>query len=447
MTVPRRFLMPMWEGGGTLPPELGVARRLIARGHAVHVLGDPTVSDQAVAAGCSFSPWRRAPHRTSLDPAQDPIKDWETSNPLAMISRVRDRFIAGPAAAFAADTADAIATVRPDAVVPDFLLFGSIIAAQSAELPVAPLVPQIWALPTKGAPAFGAGFPLAEGILGRTRDSLMQRLVNRLFDRAVPTLDAVRRANDLPPLRSFYDQVLDTDAILVLSSPTFDFASPFVPANVSYVGPILDDPSWAEPWQQPWPASNHDPLVLVGFSSTFQDQVPLLRKIVDALSTMPVRAVVTIGQMVDAAQVAGTANVAVVASAPHGPILREAALTITHGGHGTVMKSLAAGVPMVCIPMGRDQNDNAARLVHHGAGVRLSTRAAAARIAGAVDEVLTRPQYRTAARRLAASIADESAHGDVPGRLEALVANPRPGRVPPTDHSASVTTTAQSAYG
>jgi MGT family glycosyltransferase len=249
----------------------------------------------------------------------------------------------------------------------------------------------------------------------------MQRIVNRLFDAALPTLDAARRANGLAPLRSFYDQVLDTDEILVLSSPTFDFASPFVPANVTYVGPILDDPSWAEPWQQPWPESNQDPLILVGFSSTFQDQVPLLRRVVAALSAMPVRAVVTAGQMIDASELRATDNVAVVRSAPHEAILRQASLTVTHAGHGTVMKSLAAGVPMVCIPMGRDQNDNAARVVHQGAGVRLSTRASTTRIARAVHDVLAAPRYRTAAQRVAAAMSDEGAAIDPTARIEAQV--------------------------
>src|SRR5262245_31050324 len=101
----------MWDGGGTVPPELGVARRLIARGHQVHVLADPTIAAQAEAAGCTFSPWRRAPHRTSHAVDQDLLRDWETKNPLVMLQRVRDRFLAGPAAAFAADTADTIAAV------------------------------------------------------------------------------------------------------------------------------------------------------------------------------------------------------------------------------------------------------------------------------------------------------------------------------------------------
>jgi hypothetical protein len=55
-------------------------------------------------------------------------------------------------------------------------------------------------------------------------------------------------------------------------------------------------------------------------------------------------------------------------SAPHGEILRQASLLITHCGHGTTLKALAAGVPMVCMPMGRDQNDTAARVVHASAG-------------------------------------------------------------------------------
>ena len=250
-STPQRYLLPMWEGGGTVAPALGVARRLIARGHSVHVLGDPTIRDQAEHAGCAFTPWTSAPHRTSLDPAQDLLEDWTTSNPLAMLARVRDRFVAGPAEAFAADTAAAIDDVRPDVVVPDYLLFGAVIAAQAADVPVVPIVPNIWTLPSPGVPALGPGFPLAKGRPGRWRDAALRSTVNALFDRGLPPLNAARTARGLPPLRSFYDQVLDTERILVLTSPGFDFASPAVPANVSYTGPILDEPAWAEAWTGP----------------------------------------------------------------------------------------------------------------------------------------------------------------------------------------------------
>ena len=356
-----RYLMPMWEGGGNIPPEIGVARRLIARGHQVRVLADPTIKSAAEAAGCSFSPWRRGPHRTSLDPSEDLIKDWETNNPLVMLRRARDRFIAGPAADFAADTSETINAFQPDAVVPDAFLFGSIIAAQGASLPVALLVPNIWMMPSHGTPPIGPGSAPAKTALGRSRDAAMLAIVNRLFRAGLPPVNAARSKYELPPLSSFYDQALVAERILVLTSPTFDYASTSVPANVRYVGPILDDPDWAQTWTSPWVEGDRRPLVLVGFSSTYQNQGPLLRQVVEALATLPVRAVVTVGQMLEAAEVTSTDNVLVVGSAPHRQILAEASLAVSHCGHGTTMKCLAAGVPMVCIPMGRDQNDTAAR--------------------------------------------------------------------------------------
>jgi MGT family glycosyltransferase len=415
-----RFLFAMWEGGGNVPPELGVARRLVARGHEVHVLGDPTIGPSATGAGCTFSPWRLAPHRTALDRAQDPIKDWETKNPLVMLSRARDQFIAGPAAAFAADTSAAIAAFRPNVVVADAFLFGSIIAAQAASLPIALLLPNIWMLPTPGTPAIGPGFALATTVLGRTRDAALLAVVNRVLSKGLPAINAARHENGLVPLDSFYDQALDADRILVLTSPAFDYAARSVPSNVGYVGPILDDPDWTEPWASPWPDTDTRPLVLVGFSSTYQNQGPVLRRVVEALSGLPVRGVLTVGQMLDPSEVAPSGNVVVVSSASHTQLLSTAALVVTHCGHGTVMKALAAGVPMVCIPMGRDQNDTAARLVHHGVGVRLSPRASASRIATAVQQVLDDDRYRVGAARLAAAIADGRGTSDVVAELEAL---------------------------
>ena len=77
---------------------------------------------------------------------------------------------------------------------------------------------------------------------------------------------------------------------------------------------------------------------------------------------------------------------------------------ITHCGHGTTMKALAAGVPMVCVPMGRDQNDTAARVTFHGAGVRLSPKASVDAIRKAVVKVLERDAFRQNAARLSATI-------------------------------------------
>ena len=96
-------------------------------------------------------------------------------------------------------------------------------------------------------------------------------------------------------------------------------------------------------------------------------------------------------------------------AAPHSRILPEASAVITHAGHGTVLKSLAAGVPLICIPMGRDQNDNTVRVLRLGAGIRLKQRSTPGQIAAAVSEILHNPQYAAAARRFAQVLTHEAA--------------------------------------
>ena len=260
----------------------------------------------------------------------------------------------------------------------------------------------------------------ARTILGKTRDAVVRWLVTSIFNKALPALNETRRGLGLEPLTSFFDQALEADAFFVLTSAAFDFASPFVPSHVRYVGPILDDPQWAEPWTPPWSPENRDPLVLVGFSSTFQDQGPVLRNVVKALAGLPVRALVTLGEMLPDGEVQSTGSVVVVRSAPHREVLSRASVVVTHCGHGTTMKALAAGVPMVCMPMGRDQDDTAARVVHAGAGVRIKPKASAETIAHAVASVLKDDRFRSNARRLRDAIAGELGRVDVAAALERI---------------------------
>jgi UDP:flavonoid glycosyltransferase YjiC (YdhE family) len=80
-------------------------------------------------------------------------------------------------------------------------------------------------------------------------------------------------------------------------------------------------------------------------------------------------------------------------------------------------------VPLVCIPMGRDQDDTAARVVHHGAGVRLTPRASTDQIRAAIGKVLTHGEYRIAAERLADAIAAERETSTLVAELESLATN------------------------
>ena len=195
-----------------------------------------------------------------------------------------------------------------------------------------------------------------------------------------------------------------------MTSPSFDPPPEPVPANVRYVGPVTDDPPWVEPWTPPWPIETR-PFVLVAMSSTYQAHDALLRRVVAALKDQPVYTLVTLGPGLRIDEVPGTSNVAVASSAPHADLLPRAAAVVTHAGHGSTLKAFAAGVPMVCLPHGRDQNDNTARVVAAGAGVRLSRRASVEAIRAAVQTVLREPSYQANADRFARAFPAEAGDG------------------------------------
>src|SRR5436305_4493531 len=208
--------------------------------------------------------------------------------------------------------------------------------------------------------------------------------------------------------------------VLVMTSPSFDFPTSALPANVRYVGPQLDDPDWAGVGD--WRPAGADPLVLVAMSSVFQAQAEVLRRIAAALGRLPVRAVLTTGPAIAPSEVPAPANVRVLRAAPHCQVLSEAALMVTHAGHGSVLKALAAGVPLVCLPLGRDQKDNTTRVLRLDAGIRVSKHARPAGIAAAIRQVLAHPAYAHAAHRFAATLAAESAaHPDATHEAEAVL--------------------------
>jgi MGT family glycosyltransferase len=416
-----RYLFTTWDGGGTVAPELALAKRLLGRGHEVRVLSDPTIEDEARRAGCAFSPWTTAPHRTSRGREHDVVRDYETKNPMQMIARYVEDFLGAPARRWIADTCSVIDRHPVDAIVTDFGVPSPLIAAEARGLASALVLPNIWIYPTPGIPPMGPGFMPAAGPFGRMRDAVFRALTHRAFAKALPHFNAARADLGLEPVASAHTQMMKADRILVLTSPKFDFTSPAMPPQVRYAGPELDDPGWAESWRSPWRDDDPRPLVAVGLSSTFQDQVQTLRKIVEALAGMDVRAVVTLGIAVRPDEVPGKENVSVVPSAPHRDLFARASAVITHCGHGTMMKALSLGVPIVCMPMGRDQNDNAARVVHAGAGLRIQPTANVAAIRSAVKRVLSEPEFRAGSERLAGAIKRREGCVDAVDVLEEIV--------------------------
>ncbi len=411
-----RVLFVIIEAGGNVPPQLGIAKGLVQRGHDVRILGDAAIEEGVRAAGASFSPFRHAPHHDMRQKATDRVRDWEPNG----YERLMEQVFFGPAEKYARDVVDEGVRFGPHCIGIDNLVLGGLVGAERTGLPTALLMHTICTLPLEGVPPVGLGLRPGRGRLGRLRDRILHRRGAAALDRGLPVLNAARQALGLSPIDHVTDQYARVDRALVLTSQAFDLPARRLPAFVRYVGPELEDPTWAEPWASPWPEDHADPLVVVAMGSTFQDQGEVTANVVRALSSMPVRGLVTLGGVFEPGDFPVSSNVVVVRSAPHAAVLPRASAVVTHGGHGTVMKALSHGLPLVCVPLGRDQADIGVRIEVAGAGLVVRRSADHAAIQAAIRRVLEEPSFRSSARRMASAIARDVEAKAATIELEAL---------------------------
>lgn len=421
-----RFLFPTFEGGGHVPPVLLVARRLQARGHEVLVLSDEANRSQAMAKGLPFESWRRAPNRQAAGLADDPLDEWRSRWPPSIVKRLCKAVITGPSAAYAEDTLETCAGFRPDLVVSNELLFGVMAAAEAQDIPLALLTANVWCFPTReDLPPFGPGFTPSSAPWAQRRDALVREISAGWYDAGLQDLNATRKGLGLAPLTRTLQQLETARLVLLGVASAFDFNAD-APAPFAYAGPLAEAPDWALASGGDPAMSDVLPNVLVSFSTTAQGHEHLLRRAVAALSQMPVQTIVTLGPALRDVRLAPRPNLTVSEHASHDAIVPGCDLVVTHAGHGTVIRPLSHGVPVLCLPTGRDQPENAARVTAAGAGVRLGPGASPRRIRRSAERILGDPSYRLAARRLGDQIAMESDEGLAAARrLEALVQRKR----------------------
>jgi UDP:flavonoid glycosyltransferase YjiC (YdhE family) len=164
----------------------------------------------------------------------------------------------------------------------------------------------------------------------------------------------------IPLVERFASLLGSARLVLHATDQVFDFGFDGVPPSHHYVGPLG---IWEPPSEGPsYLDEPGDPWILVTLSSQLQDDVPIATACMDALRGKPLRAVMTFGPGRTSDEFpAAPENVRLVSSAPHSKVLEKARLLVSHAGHGSVMKALWWGRPMVLIPWGRDQPGVAAR--------------------------------------------------------------------------------------
>lgn len=144
------------------------------------------------------------------------------------------------------------------------------------------------------------------------------------------------------------------------------------------------------------------------------------RAVLEALSTLPVRALLTTGPVMPHEEL-GTIppNVTVEAFVPQAEVLPLADAVICHGGSGTLLGALAHGLPQVVVPLFADQPHNAAAVARAGAGIAVTDRTVPV-LRAAIARVLQDDTMRRTTRRIGGEIAGMPAMDAAVDRLLAL---------------------------
>lgn len=361
---------------GHFGPIVPFLRACAMAGHEVRVAAPTSYAAAVAAAGFAHEPFADAPPEL-VGPimARLPTVTFEEANSLV----VREVFARIDAQAGLPSLVETVERWHPDVVVRESAELASLAAAERAGVPHVHVCIGMHEVASRFAEAIGD--PLEElGRLvglgsGRLQAALAAEtvlsLVPEVLDHAVgeaPVGEGFRRFHEPPP---------STDG-----------------------APL---PDWGD---------REAPLVYVTFGSVTGSLPPfagVFREALDALAEVEARVLMTVGRRVDVASLGSLPPNAHVAQWwPQDAVLAHAAAMLGHGGFGTTMGALAAGVPQVVAPIFTfDQVVNGEHVAAVGAGLTVEVGPTAVTSAAAeIPRLLEVPTYAASARRIAGAMRD-----------------------------------------
>lgn len=376
---------------GHLLPLVPLAQAARVAGHDVAVIGGASLADATRDAGL--------PHVVSGPPdlpsvfAQVPERQGLTGRRLAAATW-KGAFAGVLAQAMAAGTLALAERWRPDLVVHEDSEQGSWIAAERLGIPHIALQATAWR---------GTGLRLSSEPLNRLR-----RLHGLPED---------------PELRAWHRYGFLTTRPPMLRNPDDP-----MPDGASPIRPTAPDEAGGEPPGWPARVGVSRPRVVVTMGTLMPGRLETLTAILDGLEGLDVDIVATVGHDLDPAALGPRLpSTRVARYVPMTALLTGASLLVFHGGSGTMLAGLAAGVPLLVLPIAADQPENADRCQAAGvARVLPPGDRGSEHVGEAAAEALRDPAILRAASRARAEIAAMPAPEDVLRALERLAAGGPP---------------------
>jgi len=374
--APRRIMLAAFGDPGHAFPAIALGRALLRRGHEVCLE--------------TWHRWQDHVEREGMRFAAAPVYDVfpvEGRRPLRPYQA---------AVKAARETRLAVAEFDPEVVVADILTVAATLAAELEGRPWATLVPHVLPIPAPGFPPYSIGARLPRTGLGRAGWRRLDRFVRAGAERGREELNGARARVGLPPLDYIHNGISRHLAI-VATFPQLEYPRP-APPWVRVTGPLM----WEQPFGEVELPPGDDPLVLVAPSTSQDPDQRMLTAALRGLGELPIRVLASTNRRPLPRPVPVPPNTRLVDWVSYARTMPRCAAVVCHAGHGTVVRALASGAPVVACPAAGDMAENAARVSWAGAGVSLPRRLVTARgVRLAVERLLAEEGYARRAGELA----------------------------------------------
>jgi MGT family glycosyltransferase len=396
-----RVLVAAFGDPGHAFPAIALAKELHGRGNEVCVETWHKWQDHVEREGMRFA---AAPIYTVFGDGKTPLKPYQAAVKASSV------------------TGALIEEFDPEVVVADILTVAAALAAEVHGRRWVTLIPHVLPTPSPGFPPYSIGARLPRTAFGRWMWQRWEPLLRGGLEDGREQLNDSRARVGLPPLAHVHGGI-SRELALVATFPQLEYPRAWDEEPwVRVTGPLL----WEQPFEAVEPPPGDEPLVLVAPSTAQDPDHRMLRAALEGLADEPVRVLATTNRRDPPSPLPVPDNARLVDWLSYAQTMPLCDAVILHAGHGTLVRALSCGVPVVACPAAGDMAENAARVAWAGVGVSLPRRLTTPTgVRLAVRKLLSDEGYTRRARALREWAREHDGAAAAAGEVEALAARPR----------------------
>jgi zeaxanthin glucosyltransferase len=387
----KHFVVLAHAATGHLNPMIALGRALQRKGHRITFVQVLDVRAPIEAAGLDFIPIGVSDYPLGEIPRLHRVQG-------ALGGLAAFRFtlakLQRQAAMHLRDIPPILRAERVDGLLVDQVLLAGGSIADALELPFVTACCTVLIHEDDAIPPFNTSWRYSRAPLARLRNRAAYALFHQLTAPVRRVVNEYRREHGLQELgRS--EAFLSGLAQVSQQPQVTEYPRAKLPACFSFTGPFID--AQARPALSfPDERLTGEPLIYASLGTLQNRQTSIFRIIVDACRGLKAQLVISLGGAADSVELTDVPETTIAVDyAPQLELLARARLTLTHAGVNTVLESLAAGVPLVAVPITNDQPGMAARVQWAGLGEVLPFgKATAAGLRALIDRVLSEERYR-----------------------------------------------------